>query len=48
MDRSKILEKITSISKEDMEKIFSQMTLEEVNKMLEKLEKLNEGVKFDD
>ena len=41
VSRSENLEKLLSLSKEELEKIFSQLTVEEVSDLLEKLNEVS-------
>ncbi len=41
-NNNKELEKLLSLSKEELEKIFSQLSLSEIEDLLEKLKEVNE------
>ena len=43
MNANKNLEKILSLSKEELEKIFSQLSVEEIEDLLNKLNEVNKN-----
>lgn len=48
MEKDKILEQLSSLTQEELNEIFSKMSLEEINDMVKKLEDLKKGLVEDE